>query len=91
VGLGAFYCAQLGSPAFFGYLLAMIFLNLVTRRSDLDPIMAAISAGYRAGRRAEPLFGIAWDELWTEPIADLRARFGLDPERIVGEGILAAA
>ena len=72
-------------------MLALIFLNVIIRRSDLDAIMASISAGYRAGRRAEPLFGIAWEELWQVPVADLQARFGLESAEIIGEGILEAA
>jgi ubiquinone biosynthesis protein COQ4 len=91
VGLGAFYCAQFGSPAFFGYMLGLIFLNVVSRRSDLDAIIAAVGAGYRGGRRAEPLFGVAWDELWEVPVAEIRTRFGLEDPEIVGEGILEAA
>jgi len=63
----------------------------VMRRADFDSILAAASAGYRAGKRAEPLFGVAWDELWETPVDELRTRFGLDPEAIVGEGILRAA
>ena len=91
VGLGAFYAAQLRSPAFFGYLLSLIFLNVISRRSDLDAIFAAFSAGYRAGRRAEPIFGVGWDELWGAPLAEVRARFAVDRTEIVGEGLLAAA
>jgi ubiquinone biosynthesis protein Coq4 len=91
VGLGAFYAAQLRSPAFFGYMLALIFLNVISRRADLDEIFAAFSAGYRMGKRSEPMFGLAWDELWGVPVSELRARFAIDRSEIVGEGILAAA
>lgn len=82
VGLGTFYAGQFGSPAFFGMMLALIFLNRVFRRSDLGPVMAATSDGYRAGLRAEPLFGVAWDELWEVPIDEIRSRFAVDPARI---------
>jgi ubiquinone biosynthesis protein Coq4 len=68
-----------------------VLFNVVSRKSDLDPILAAIGAGYRGGKSAEPLFGIAWDELWGVPIDELRARFALDSAEIVGEGIRAAA
>lgn len=91
VGLGAFYSAQLGSPAFFGYMLALIFLNVISRRADLDSVFAAFSVGYRAGKRAEPLMGVDWKELWEVPVTEIRARFQLEPVEIVGEGILAAA
>lgn len=91
VGLGAFYAAQLRSPAFFGYMLALVLLNVVSRRADLDEILAALSSGYRGGRAAEPILGTAWDELWTLPLEDLRRRFAIDRSEIVGEGVPAAA
>lgn len=91
VGLGAFYSAQFGSPAFFGYMVSLIFLNVIYRRADLDEIFAAFSAGYQGGKRAEPLFGADWDALWELPVSELRVRFGVDRAEIVGEGIRAAA
>jgi len=91
VGLGAFYAGQFKSPAFFGYMVALIFLNVVSRRADLDEVFAAFSAGYRTGKRCDPLFGVAWDELWTVPIAEVHARFVVDRREIVGVGVRAAA
>ncbi|MDJ0866488.1 MAG: Coq4 family protein [Myxococcota bacterium] len=91
VGLAAFYAAQLGSPAFFGYMLALVLLNVVSRRADLDEILAAFSEGYRTGKQAACIFGAPWDELWETPLRDVRERFALDPTRVVGEGIRAAA
>jgi ubiquinone biosynthesis protein COQ4 len=77
VGLGSFYSAQFGSPTFFGYMLALILLNVVFRRAELEPVMSAMSEGFAAGQRAEPMFGVHWDELWETPTAELRARFGI--------------
>ncbi len=91
VGLGAFYAGQLRSPAFFGYMVALIFLNVISRKADLDACFAAFSAGYRAGKAAHPLMGEDWRLHWATPVADLRERFGLAGADIVGEGILAAA
>lgn len=91
VGLGAFYAAQFRSPAFFGYMLALIFLNVISRRADLDEVFAAFSVGYRAGRAAQPLFGTAWDELWAQPLEQVRARFQIDRSNIVGQGVREAA
>lgn len=91
VGLGGFYCGQLRSPTFFGFMLAIIMMNVIYRRADLDVILDAFTAGYRAGKHAEPLFGTSWDELWTMPVDDVRARFATDRAAISGEGIQAAA
>lgn len=91
VGLGAFYSAQFGAPPFFGYMSALIFLNVVMRRANLAEIFEAFSVGYQTGRCSEPLFGVAWDELWEVPIEEIRMRFAIDRTGIVGEGIVAAA
>jgi ubiquinone biosynthesis protein Coq4 len=53
--------------------------------------MEAVAAGYEMGQRAEPLFGVDWPALWALPLGDVRARFGIGGERLVGEGIRAAA
>lgn len=91
IGLGAFYAAQLGSPAFFGYMTALVFLNVVYRRADLDEAYEALAAGWRMGRGCEPLFGADWDALWDVPLEEVRARFAVDRSAVVGEGILHAA
>jgi ubiquinone biosynthesis protein COQ4 len=91
VGVAAFYSAQFGSPPFFGYNVALIFLNVVMRKADLGQIFEAFSVGYQTGQRAEPLFGMDWDALWDVPIEELRTRFNINPAEIVGEGIQVAA
>ena len=91
VGVGCFYAAQFRSPAFFGYMLALILLNVVMRRAELDPVMQAASEGYRAGRDAEPLFGVDWDSLWTVPLDDVRSRFGVHRESATRETEFATA
>ncbi len=34
---------------------------------------------YRAGRDAAPLLGVVWEDLWTEPLDFVRARYGVHP------------
>jgi ubiquinone biosynthesis protein Coq4 len=90
-GLGGFYLAQLEAP-FFLFLLAVAFLNTVfVAPATLRPRLDALVAGYRAGRRADPLFGVAWETLWETPLIEVRRRLGLEGAEIVGEGIRAAA
>jgi len=91
IGLGAFYAAQLGSPAFFGYMTGLVFLNTVYRHADLGEVYSALVAGWRMGQRCEPLFGTDWHALWELPLQEVRARFAVDRSEIVGEGILHAA
>jgi ubiquinone biosynthesis protein Coq4 len=90
-GLGGFYTAQLGGPTFFGFLLALAALSVVVRRRSFAEFMEAVVSGYEMGKRAEPLFGVDWPALWALPVGDVRARFGLGGERLIGEGIRAAA
>jgi ubiquinone biosynthesis protein Coq4 len=90
-GLGGFYSAQLHGATFFGFLFSLVALSTVLRRRSFKEFMDAIVAGYEAGKRAEPLFGVAWPELWELPIAEVRARFGITAGTVVGEGIRAAA
>jgi ubiquinone biosynthesis protein Coq4 len=90
-GLGAFYVAQLSAPPFFGFLLGIATLSTIFRRRSLGDFMAAIVAGYEMGPSAEPLFGVDWPTLWATPLGDVRARFGLTGERLLGEGIRTAA
>ena len=91
VGLGGFYAAQFGNPAFFGYMLALIFLNVIMRRADLGEVFEAFSAGYQSGKRSQPLFGADWDGLFTLPVDEVRERFEIDRSVIVGEGLRATA
>ena len=91
VGVAAFNSAQFGAPAFFGYNIALIFLNVVMRKADLGQIFEAFSVGYQSGQHAEPLFGTDWDALWDVPIDEVRTRFGIDRTGIVGEGLKVAA
>jgi ubiquinone biosynthesis protein COQ4 len=77
LGLQAFYAAQApgGLPM---ALLAMGFLNTVLyEMGDRERRMTAITRGWEMGRRAKPLFGVRWDEVWDRPIDEVRATLGL--------------
>ena len=90
-GLGGFYAAQLKSPTFFGYMTALLLLNVVMRRANLHEVIEAFSAGFQSGKHAEPLWGQDWAALWEVPIEELHARFRIDRSGIVGEGVRTAA
>jgi ubiquinone biosynthesis protein Coq4 len=90
-GLGGFYLAQLSAPPFFGYMLAVATLSTVLRRRSLQEFMDAVVMGYDMGKRAEPLFAVAWTTLWDVPLGDVRARLGVERTHVLGEGIRAAA
>lgn len=78
LGLQAFYVAQLPgrlAPALVaGGLVNMILFDFGAR----DARMRAIVRGWLLGKRARPLFGGRWAELWEEPLDEVRRRYGLD-------------
>src|SRR5512146_1938122 len=39
----------------------------------------SMGEAYRAGRDAKPLLGVVWEDRWAEPIADVRADYGIHP------------
>jgi ubiquinone biosynthesis protein COQ4 len=87
LGLQAFYVSQF--PGKLGKLLiALGLLNgALYEPEDVERRVEAISAGWRAGRRARPLFGIDWSALWHHRLDDLQRGLDLLPS----EGDLAAA
>ena len=91
VGVGAFYMGQFRSPAFFGFMLGLILLNVVWRRGDLGAVMTAIGDGYRAGCDAEPLFGVTWSDWWETPVEDVRRNFRIGPRDANAHGRSARA
>lgn len=79
------------APTFFGVLLSIALLSTVLRRRSLHDFMEAVTRSYASGKRAEPLFGVDWTELWDRPLHEVRERFAIDATNVTGEGILAAA
>jgi ubiquinone biosynthesis protein COQ4 len=80
LGLQAFNQAQLGGPASLAFLSAGYLNALLRAPEDAGRRMDAIVRGWSLGVRARPLFGVDWAALWATPIAEVRRRFGLDPE-----------
>ena len=76
VGLQAFYLAQF--PArLAAVLIGLVFLNtFLYRFDDRDRRMDDLSRGWALGRAARPFFGVRWDDLWTVPLVEVRARLG---------------
>lgn len=77
MGLQAFYLAQL--PARLAPLLLAIGManTLVYAFDDKDARMDAIARGWRMGKRARQLFGQDWKQMWSTPLAEVRARLGV--------------
>jgi ubiquinone biosynthesis protein COQ4 len=78
VGVQGFYLAQ-NAGAVATMFLSLGFLNaLLAAPDDVDRRAAALVRGWLLGKRAHHLFGVDWASLWSTPIADVRARLGLD-------------
>jgi len=77
LGLQAFYMAQLGTSLGYVLLAAGMLNTLFIAHDDGDRRMEAITRGWQLGRRARPLFGADWDAMFTWPIDQVRAHFGL--------------
>jgi ubiquinone biosynthesis protein Coq4 len=89
LGLQAFYAAQ--APGGLPWmLLAMGFLNTALyEMGDRERRFDAIARGWEMGRRARPLFGTRWDELWTTPVDEVRRSLGVEPYRAPALAIAA--
>jgi ubiquinone biosynthesis protein Coq4 len=82
LGLQAFYLAQIPGPL-PSLLVAVGFVrSAIIDKSLTEPFMDAVVQGYRMGKEARPLFGVHWDELWSLPLTEVRARLGLVDERV---------
>ncbi len=82
LGLQAFYAAQ--SPSGFPVaLIAMGFLNAALfENADRERRFQAVVDGWQMGKRAEPLFGVRWDQLWDRPVEEVRALLGVKPRAV---------
>lgn len=78
LGLQAFYLSRF--PAYLANaILAMGMINtLLFAFGDRDPRMDAITRGWLLGRRANPIVGVRWAELWDRNLVDLRRELGID-------------
>jgi ubiquinone biosynthesis protein COQ4 len=78
VGLQAFYLAQLDTPL-APIVMSAAMLGILRKGLNATSLMDAITSGWRMGKAARPLFGVDWASLWSTPLAEVRARFGVAP------------
>jgi ubiquinone biosynthesis protein Coq4 len=77
LGLQAFYAAQLPGRLPQMLLAGGLLQAAFWRPDDFRRRLAAMARGWDAGARAQPLFGVRWDALWTLPITRVRGDLGL--------------
>ncbi|MEM8777758.1 MAG: Coq4 family protein [Cyanobacteria bacterium P01_G01_bin.49] len=77
--LEAFYVAQLYASRFWLGLLTKNLLKAVVYDVELSSrYLDAITEGWIMARKAEPLFGIEWDQLWEIPLVQIRKDLQID-------------
>jgi ubiquinone biosynthesis protein Coq4 len=89
LGLQAFYAAQLPGKLPPAILAGGLLNTLLFSLDDKDARLREIARGFLLGKRARPLFGVRWDELWTRPLAEVKRELGLDDPSL--EAVMPAA
>jgi ubiquinone biosynthesis protein COQ4 len=79
LGVQAFYSAQLDGALPRILLIGGLINASILHKNDWGRRLDAVVRGWTLGKRARALFGVAWDELWAVPLADVRTGLGLDP------------
>jgi ubiquinone biosynthesis protein Coq4 len=79
VGIQGFYAGQYTS-SMAAIIAAASFLKSVLRGrfDELATRVDAFCEGYCAGKRAEPLLAVKWEELWGENLESLRRRYRIE-------------
>lgn len=79
VGIQGFYAGQLVS-SMAGIIGAGAFMKSIARckLDELFKHMDAFCEGYCAGKRAEPLLAVKWEEAWGESLDNLRRRYRIN-------------
>ncbi len=73
IQLEAFYIAQLKMSRFWLALMTKNLLKALVYDIEIaDRYMSVITKGWMMGERAEPLFGVNWNNLWATPIEEVR-------------------
>ena len=91
IGVIAFYCSNTGASIFVLLLAAALLNTALFNHDKLNDRFDAIAEGWRAGKRARPLFGIDWTTQWHRPIEEVRRELQLPSKVESGVGILAEA
>jgi len=78
IQLEAFYVAQLEVTRFWLALLAKNLLKSALYDLEISTqYMESLTEGWTLGKKAEPLFGIDWNTLWTIPIDQVRTSLNI--------------
>ncbi|HEV8325179.1 MAG TPA: Coq4 family protein [Myxococcota bacterium] len=77
LGVQAAYAAQHGGALPRLLITGGLLQGLIFARQDWPARLEAVARGYDLARRAHPLFGVRWHELYAEPLERVRERLAL--------------
>ena len=80
IGLQAFYLGQMHLPVPMSIMVSALLFVIGKRDvAMIRDTCEKIVFGYQSGVRAAKLHGIVWEDLWSEPLDTVRAKFGIRP------------
>ena len=91
IALQAFSLAQLQFP-YFGMWMATVTAQMTfSNPSSIVPLMDAIADGWTFGKTSPHLMAQPWEEMFDQPLADVRNRYGLTPSPLAARQSAAMA
>lgn|GEM_PF-892268 len=75
ITLQAFQLAQVGSASSARILTLLVTRAMLNGFYALPPLFNAIFKGWQHGRQTRQLLPIYWEELWNQPLSELRERY----------------
>lgn len=81
IALQGFYLGQ--NPMIFPALLVSAgILHVATRQPKLlEPLLVGFVDGWQRGRAARSFWPAHWEEMWHQPLEEVRAEYGITPAR----------
>jgi ubiquinone biosynthesis protein COQ4 len=82
LGLQAFYSAQVDGDLPRLLIIGGLINARLQARNDWGRRLDALAQGWTMGRQARALFGVAWDDLWSQPLEQVRALLNVHPAHV---------
>ena len=79
IAMFAFCLAQIRFPYFAMWVSAMTADICFVQPELIEPMMDAIADGWQLGRSVRNIQAERWEEMLAEPLAEVRARYGITP------------
>jgi len=78
LALQSFLVAQLGSPFSALLITAGLLHTLKSSPQKLRHLFSSLSLGFNLGRQSTFLLGVPWEELWNQPLDELRRIYRIE-------------